>query len=271
MPSQIDVLVPVARGLKVQLTDSQRVTGRWDQQVRQVSALKDGLRLAEEFVNLDLENHDAILAWTQANGPLRYPPKRIDWSLAGYALGIQHGKKFDGFTVERWQQDQANLRSTWEGKCGIGPQAALWKGLRKGLISHRVEPTEEIWISQGRIVAYLVSDMLRFLDVVLDIFAGQLRVCPNPECKHHRWFVATHPRQIVCSKVCAAWNKRQAQLRYWHSPKAKDARERSKRVASRGHGEKLFHRPSIRNDAESKPGRNPASRRRATRKTKTKR
>ena len=110
---------------------------------------------------------------------------------------------------------------------------AFFKDSRGALIQHRVIPTEEVWFREGRIEAYLVADLLHFLDVSMDACIDRLRVCANRTCKVQgelspTLFIAEHNRQRFCSDDCSTWNRRQIQRRY--------LRRRGKTQAKSGRG-----------------------------------
>lgn len=253
---RVTVSVRVAPGVDVKLhPDGKTVVGRWGKQLSTLIASPDGA-FAQKYANWP-DDHESILRWVRKHGPLSYPPVHIGLreldkkmkeiesrggssisilevrrnfdahnTLGGWALGLQSdGMKFPSFTLARWQQDQLNIRSDWEARCGIGPNADFFKKYDEAVVTHRMSPTDGLSVQRGRIVDVEVSDLRHFLVIELDMIVDRLRVCPNPDCKGNKWFVAQHGRQQLCSEVCLAWSRREAQRKYWHSDRAKQRRK----------------------------------------------
>ena len=233
LTGQADIVVRIASCDRVRLSDGQTVVGNWGERQKEIYAHREGLKLLEQFVNVQADKPQEILQWTKKFGPLRYPPVWMK-EIGDYVLGIQSdGREFPSFTIERWRQDQLNTRREWQGKCGIGELKDFLKHSRSALIQHRVVPTEEVWFREGRIEAYLVADLLHFLDVSMDACIDRLRVCANRACKVRgelspTLFIAEHNRQRFCSDDCSTWNRRQIQQRY--------LRRRGKTRAKSGRG-----------------------------------
>jgi hypothetical protein len=235
--------------------DGKTVTGYWGKQLSTLTASPGG-EFAQEYANWP-DDPESILRWIRKHGPLSYPPVHMGMSelakkmkeiesqggssisipeirrifaarniLGGWALGLQSdGDEFLSFTLARWRQDQINIRSEWEARCGIGPDANFFKKYDEAIVTHRMSPTDGLSVQRGRVVSVEVSDLRHFLEIELDMIVDRLRVCPNPGCKGNKYFVAVHGRQQLCSPACLGWSRKQAQTRYWHSDKAKQRRK----------------------------------------------
>lgn len=225
--AKVTVFIRVASCQNVRLLkDGQTVAGNWGKTIRPIQADPEG-RILERFVNAR-NDEDSILAWTRKYGPLRYPPIQRGGQ---WGLGLQSdGREFPKFKLNRWRQDQHNLRDIWEGICGVGPSADFWGGRSKTRhMQFQMLPPypalESMMMRGGRVSRVTASDMLNFLEMAIYAVEDRLRVCPNPDCKGIKWFVAQHGRQQLCSRDCLVWSRKEAQKKYWHSARAKQRRK----------------------------------------------